>query len=259
MPLSWTTERPPVPGWFWFEDFTLKIGPVIVMWTGSTYSLAGTEGTFLPSDQSQCAGPLAAAGVRGVGNEYMGGKIVKDSPKQAVKDFGMAFEHALQLFFGDRAYQTAGQASNPKHCRDWLKKVLRAIMKRIDQVETTPRHKEVLMMRLERVNDAVDGQNQPTWHLVFQLVALIGSLLGYASLKGALMHSVSYWQTESQYLTADILSGSPGNQLYEDKQDAISWRRKIVVDLKKKGLSDFKMALILRTSEYEVGQLRRGQ
>lgn len=56
MPLSWTTERPPVPGWFWGEDFTLKIGPVIVMWTGSTYSLA--EGTFLPSDQSQWAGPL---------------------------------------------------------------------------------------------------------------------------------------------------------------------------------------------------------
>jgi hypothetical protein len=58
MPLSWTTERPAVPGWFWFEDFTLKIGPVIVMWTGSEYSLAGTEGMFLPSDQSQWAGPL---------------------------------------------------------------------------------------------------------------------------------------------------------------------------------------------------------
>ena len=58
MPLSWTTERPPVPGWFWFEDFTLKIGPVIIMWTGTTYSLAGTEGMFLPSDQSQWAGPL---------------------------------------------------------------------------------------------------------------------------------------------------------------------------------------------------------
>jgi len=58
MPLSWTTEKPAVSGWFWFEDLTLKIGPVIVMWSGSTYSLAGIEGTFIPPDQSRCAGPL---------------------------------------------------------------------------------------------------------------------------------------------------------------------------------------------------------
>ena len=58
MPLSWTTEKPAVSGWFWFEDLTLKIGPVIVMWSGSTYSVAGIEGTFIPPDQSRWAGPL---------------------------------------------------------------------------------------------------------------------------------------------------------------------------------------------------------
>lgn len=58
MPLSWTTEMPGVPGWFWFEDLASKIGPVIVMWAGSTYSVAGVEGTFTPSDQSRWAGPL---------------------------------------------------------------------------------------------------------------------------------------------------------------------------------------------------------
>ena len=58
MPLSWTTEKPAVSGWFWFEDLTLKIGPVIVMWSGSTYSVAGIEGTFIPPDHSRWAGPL---------------------------------------------------------------------------------------------------------------------------------------------------------------------------------------------------------
>ena len=58
MPLSWTTEKPAVSGWFWFEDLTLKIGPVIVMWSGSTYSVAGIEGQFIPPDQSRWAGPL---------------------------------------------------------------------------------------------------------------------------------------------------------------------------------------------------------
>ena len=58
MPLSWTHERPAVSGYFWFKDGRPKIGPVIVMWTGSTYSLPGSEETFLPSDLSQWAGPL---------------------------------------------------------------------------------------------------------------------------------------------------------------------------------------------------------
>jgi hypothetical protein len=58
MPLSWTTETPAVPGWFWFEDSGLDIGPQIVMWTGSAYSMVGREGTFIPSDQSRWAGPL---------------------------------------------------------------------------------------------------------------------------------------------------------------------------------------------------------
>lgn len=58
MPLSWTAEKPAVSGWFWFEDMAAKIGPVIVMWTGSTYSMAGIEGECLPGEQSQWAGPL---------------------------------------------------------------------------------------------------------------------------------------------------------------------------------------------------------
>ena len=37
---------------------TAKIGPVIVMWTGSTYSVAGVNGTFIPSEQARWAGPL---------------------------------------------------------------------------------------------------------------------------------------------------------------------------------------------------------
>lgn len=58
MPLSWTTEKPAVRGWFWLKDVASKIGPVIVMWTGSTYSVAGVEGTFIPSEQARWAGPL---------------------------------------------------------------------------------------------------------------------------------------------------------------------------------------------------------
>lgn len=58
MPLSWTAEKPAVSGWFWFQDVALEVGPVIVRWTGSTYSMAGIEGEFIPGDQSRWASPL---------------------------------------------------------------------------------------------------------------------------------------------------------------------------------------------------------
>jgi hypothetical protein len=82
-------------------------------------------------------------------------------------------------------------------------------------------------MAVERANDVIDVQ--PSWQLVFRLFGLIGRLLGYGSFKGALLHSISYWQTESQYLTADILTGGTGEQLYEDKKDAVSDLPPVVV------------------------------
>ena len=45
-------------------------------------------------------------------------------------------------------------------------------------------------------------------------------------------------------------------QDYNDRKDAVSVRRSVVEDLKKKGLDDFKVSLVLHTSEYEIKQLR---
>ena len=43
----------------------------------------------------------------------------------------------------------------------------------------------------------------------------------------------------------------------KDRRDAVSLRREVVESLKTKGLEDFKIALVLNTSEYKVKQLRR--
>lgn len=45
-------------------------------------------------------------------------------------------------------------------------------------------------------------------------------------------------------------------QSYHDKRDAISVRRTVIEDLKSKGFDDFKISLVLNTTEYEVKQLR---
>lgn len=167
----------------------------------------------------------------------------------------MLFEHTLRLFYGEKAHQTAGQANHPKYRGDWLVKILRTILKRIDKIETSPRHKKSLLGTAENASNAIG--NEPTWQLVYRLLALIGKLLGYGSQKGALVHSVCYWQNEEQYFTEDILTGGSGSRLHEDKDDALSVRQEIVHFLKKKGHSNFKIALVLQTSEYEVQRLQR--
>ena len=46
-------------------------------------------------------------------------------------------------------------------------------------------------------------------------------------------------------------------QDYYDQKDMVSTRKRIVKQLKEDGLSDFKIALILNTSEYQIKKLRK--
>lgn len=172
-------------------------------------------------------------------------------------DDSMHFERTLMLFFGDAAYQTAGQAATPKHRRFWLKRVLRLVMKCIDKIDTTPRHKQLMMKHVEGALKEMGTIGQPTWKFVYYLVALIGRLLGFDYQKGSRLHTVSYWQTRQQEFNSVIQAGGDGMQQYRDEEDAVSIRQGVVQSLKSQGMSDFKVALVLNTTEYEIQQLRR--
>ena len=47
-------------------------------------------------------------------------------------------------------------------------------------------------------------------------------------------------------------------QDYYDKKDAVSARIKLAEQLKKEGLTDFKIALVLNTTEYQIKKMRKG-
>jgi hypothetical protein len=169
-------------------------------------------------------------------------------------DTEMIFEHVMGLYFGEKAYQIAGQANTPKYRREWLMKVIRVIMKTIDAIDTTPRHKRVMMSDVEAIKDAIGKCDEPSWALVYRLIALVGRLLGFFA-RGCQCHSPTYFQTPDQYFTTDLLTGGDGSKVYEDKKDAVSVRKDLIKFLKEKGLSDFKVALVLNTTEYEVKKL----
>ena len=177
---------------------------------------------------------------------------------QPAADHGMRFERTLMLFFGDKAYQTAGQSATPKNRRQWLHRILKLVMKTVDKIETTTHHKKLLMANVERTQKTIKTIDEPTWELVDNLLCVIGRLLGFDLQRGSRLYTLSYWQTYSQYYNSVTQSGADGMQGYYDEFDAVSMRQSVAQSLKQKGLNDFKIALVLNTTENEVQSLRLG-
>jgi len=184
------------------------------------------------------------------------GERVKDSKKPPNDpDDGMLFERTLCLFFGDEATHTAWQADHPIHRRNWLRKVCRLIRKRIETLDMTPRQKQSLLSTVGYASTELGTVSQPTWRLVFRLLALTGKLLGYGSQRRALLDLVSSWQKAEQGMMDDPLSGDSEAQGHDAEKHVISVRREMVGLLKEKGYSDVTIARVLRMSKDEVQHL----
>lgn len=171
-------------------------------------------------------------------------------------DTGMRFELTMRLLFGDKAYQIAGTEANPKHRKEWLQKSVRKLLRLVDGVDTTLRHKKMLMAELDAINELLKQGNDASWDLVYRLFRLSFRLLGFDYPNGANCHTPIYFQTPDQHFTTLLLSGGDVNQDYGDKNNAISIRESIVRSLKSGGLDDFKISLVLNISEYEVKKMR---
>ncbi len=170
----------------------------------------------------------------------------------------MKFEMTMRLFFGNKAYHIAGQERTAKYRAEWLAKIGKVLLKHIDEIDTTPRHKQMLMAEAESFQKEARLAKADPWNLVYVLVRLCGRFLGYDSMRGAKVHTPTYHQDCEQYYTVAMRQGGDTMQDYYDKKDAISTRRSVVELLKTQGLDDFKIALVLNTSEYEVKKLRKG-
>ena len=172
-------------------------------------------------------------------------------------DQGMDLELALRLFLGKKAYHSASAESYVTSKLKWLQKVAKRIILRIDELDTTTRHKQMLASEAERFLEKVNSSKVSAWEVVYVLLRLCGRLLGFDYLSGSIVHTPVYYQSHSQYYTSHILQGGDVMQDYYDQKDMVSARKRIVKQLKEEGLSDFKIALILNTSEYQIKKLRK--
>ncbi len=169
----------------------------------------------------------------------------------------LEFEHAMMLLFGDKAYQIAGQETNPTRRRRWLNKAIFTLSKEVMSLDTAPRHKQLLLAELDLATDLLNGASAPSWSMIYRLVRVVSRLCGFDD-GGKKCHTPTYFQTRNQYYTQDMLDGGDALQSRYDRRDAVSIQRSIVRSLKKNGLDDFKISLVLNISEYAVKQLKSG-
>ena len=171
-------------------------------------------------------------------------------------DTAMHFERTMSLLFGEKAYQIASVEANPKHRREWLQRAIRKLLREVNTLNTTLHHRKVLMMELDAISELLKSAKDPSWGLIFCFLRLSSCLLGFGCPRGAKCHTPTYFQTERQYYTAHILRGGDVMQDYHDRKDAVSLRRSVIEDLKNQGFDDFKISLVINTSEYDVKLLR---
>ncbi len=171
-------------------------------------------------------------------------------------DYSMDFEHAMMQFFGDRAYHIASGFGNKRYMKDWLKKAARKMMKDVQRLDTTIRHKEMLFMNLEQIEEFL--KNDRPWLVIVELFYLCSRFLGYDYVRGAKYHIPTYSQNYSQYIRSLATKNKDFSIFREDKKikdKIISNQRKIVKALRKQKLDTFHIALILNTSEYRIKNL----
>lgn len=167
-------------------------------------------------------------------------------------DRGMEFELTARFFFGDKAYGIASAEMTPRARGEWLGRIGRLFMRRVAELDTTVRHGQILMAMAEQFEKAARSARADPWELVYRLFGLVGCLLGYDW--GKRLHTPAYWQTIGQGRWSVI---EQKGDLTKYDQDAITIKRRVAETLRKEGLDDFKISLVLNTTEYEVKKLRR--
>ena len=188
-------------------------------------------------------------------------KKIKVIPKKFdYFDDSMEFELAMRQFFGDKAYQIAGLAGfgDNLSVKKWLLKAIKQIFKDVNKLDTTSRHKEMMIGDIERLEKEVKKWKNP-WSIIYRLFFLCSRFLGYDYVKGITYNTPFYYQTPNQYYKT--LSYQGKNSLQEIQKDEKNFKekqREIISILKREHYNDFKIAMILNTSEYEIKKINRG-
>jgi hypothetical protein len=152
--------------------------------------------------------------------------------------YEMLFETTMRLFLGDDAYQIAGQVYNEKYRKEWYRKSLKKVIKTVQEIDTTTKHRESIAYFSERALEALAERHFNETKLSLYLLCLVGSLLGFVA-TGTTPIYLRTFHTEAASNGADVI------ELMQDyDRNSVSVRKRIINQLREEGLNDFQTALV---------------
>ena len=167
----------------------------------------------------------------------------------------LSFEYTIRMFLGDKAFHIAGLVHDQKHRKKYFREALRRILKRIDQIDTNTAHKERLFSVTQCLLHEFKNKQLSDIAVSIKLLRLVGTLLGYSGIKGAIINTPFYYQTPSQHFTEVILNGALSDK--DNTKNIIAKRKEIVGKLKDEGMTDFDISIVLNTTEYQIKKLKK--
>lgn len=171
-------------------------------------------------------------------------------------EYGMQFETCMRRVFGDGASHIASSCLNEEFRSQWVSRLLKQLIRDAQDLDTTQKHRERVSFLLEALQKNNWKGDDASWRLVFDLLALTTELLGYEGVKGYRTYTPMYWQEMQTHMDIGNERGQ-SEQLMQEFQSAAARRVKVVRYLKEQGLSDFEVAMTLKTSEHEVKKLKK--
>jgi len=171
-------------------------------------------------------------------------------------EYGMQFECCMRRVFGDDAKHIAGSCLDEAYRKKWVERLIKRLVRDAQDLDTSQDHREHVSSLLEIALRQQWTGDEASWHLVFHLLMLITELLGYQGVDGVRPYTPMYWQSLQTHLDVGNARGH-AEELHEEFSSAARNRVDVVRYLKDKGLTDFDVAMALKTSEYEVKKLKK--
>lgn len=170
-------------------------------------------------------------------------------------DIAMRFEMLMHRIFRDKADHIAGNFLSVSGRNDWIRKLLRKLQKNIVDINTTERHKQMLLRDLKETQDGIPKKAQANWETILNLLSLCTRLLGY-DYQGCRTNTPEYWQSSHQRFTQSLFENEE-DSYRKEQDDAVSLRAKVCSDLRNQGHNYFTISLVLSLTENKVKQLVR--
>ncbi len=177
------------------------------------------------------------------------------SKKKYISDYPMVYELAIRRFLGEAAYHTADEASDIKTNKKRWQQVIRRIYTRIQKLDTTTQHREAMFFELERLEQSIKYSDNPN-EVVAILFSLIGRILGFLGVDGEISHESFYYQKPFVRFNWEATQDKTSYEIYKEyRKNTVAKQKEIIQQLKKEGYDEFKIALILNTSEYMIKKI----